>query len=42
MDHKLKESDFTVIDLNPRDENILAPNGNHHPSPSPHSVPQPL
>lgn len=35
MNIELNSDDFVRIDLDPRGENILAPNGNHHPSPSP-------
>lgn len=33
IDNILQEQDFDIVDVNPRSENILAPNGNHHPSP---------
>lgn len=35
MDTELKTADFVKIEVNPRRENILAPNGNHHPSVDP-------
>lgn len=35
MATELNTDDFVKIEVNPRGENILAPNGNHHPSVDP-------
>ncbi|ERS37061.1 hypothetical protein HMPREF1279_01800 [Propionibacterium sp. KPL1852] len=32
---ELKTDDFVKVEVDPRGENILAPNGNHHPSTDP-------
>lgn len=32
MDNAFSETDFKKIEISPRGENILAPNGNHHPA----------
>lgn len=35
MINQLNKEDFVKVDVNPRGDNILAPNGNHHPAVDP-------